>query len=90
MDNTTHLTPLVTGENPRDVWPAATLIVEFTDGTLRTMEGIRVLGALGYRDPIVVNGTTVTVEDWNDAVFHLVGVRAFQFYITHDSSDVWP
>ena len=71
------------GLTPKDVWPTATMAVTFMDGKTIIYKNVRVLAVLGFSDPVVVDGTNVTIEA-ADTVFHLLGVRQFVYEIDDD------
>lgn len=83
-----YLSPLETGENPLNVWPEADMAVTFLDGATHIYKNVRVLGMLGYSDPVKVDGTTLTIEA-GDVVFHLLGVRQYVFTITRDADGTY-
>lgn len=68
------------GLTPKDVWPEATMAVTFLDGQTIIYKNVRVLAHLGFSDPVVVDGTGMTIEA-HDTVFHLLGVRQFVYTI---------
>lgn len=87
-NRTEFLSPVDTGENALNVWPEADMAVTFMDGQTSIYKNVRVLGMLGYSDPVVVNGTSMTIEA-GDVVFHLLGVRQYVYTITRDADGTY-
>lgn len=85
---TTYLNPIVTGENPLNVWPEADMAVTYMDGHTELFKNVRVLGMLGYSNPVKANGTELEIEA-GDVVFHLLGVRRYTFSITRDADGTY-
>jgi hypothetical protein len=83
MTKREYLDPRETGANPADVWPYADMAVTFMDGKTIIYKNVRVLGMVGYTDPVVVDGTSLHIEA-GDTVFHLLGVRQYVYEITRD------
>lgn len=77
-----------TGENPFNVWPEADMAVTFMDGKTIVYKNVRVLGMLGYDDPVKVDGTNMEIET-EDTVFHLLGVRQYVCSITRDGDGTY-